>query len=524
MVVIHNVNTPLNTDFSKLKPFFAKTLNISSQDIKSVKLHKKSVDARRKDDVHFCCSFLIDGNDSVILKKAKKYSASIYKEKNISWPKKRVLSGKRPIIVGFGPAGMFAALTLAYAGLCPIIIERGASADERKKEIESFWSGNVLNCDNNVQFGEGGAGTFSDGKLNTGIKNKNIKKVLYTFTEHGANEDILYESKPHIGTDILINVVKSIREEIISLGGEILFNTKLQKINIKDSKINSVIANEKEIPCDTVILAIGHSARDTFEMLYESNINMQPKPFAVGCRIEHLQKDINKSQYGEFANNPNLKNADYKLVTHLESGRGVFTFCMCPGGYVVNASSEKDGVAVNGMSYQKRDNINANSAVLVGVNPEDFDGEHPLRGMYFQREIEKKVYAVTNSHRAISTKFGDFLNHSITTEFGNIKPTVKPKPICDNVYKIYPDFITDSLRQGILQLDKKLKGFADENAVLTFPETRTSSPVRIVRNEFFESNIKGLYPCGEGAGYAGGITSAAVDGITVAEAVLERRD
>lgn len=523
MVLLKNINLPLDTDFNDLLTVVSKKLNISMVNLKSVKLNKKSIDSRKKNDIHFCCSFLVEGNEKEIIKKGSKYSACHYEEKPIVWLKSDTPLEKQPIIVGFGPAGMFAALTLAKAGLKPIVIEQGADADTRVKDIENFFKTGTLNFLSNVQFGEGGAGTFSDGKLNTGIKDNNIKKVLYTFYENGANENILYSQKPHIGTDILVEVVKNIRKQIIELGGEVRFMSKLNQINIKNKKIYSILVNGNEILCNCLILALGHSARDTFEMLYKKGLEMQAKSFAVGGRIEHLQEDINKAQYGELYDSEYLCAADYKLAVHLENGRGVYTFCMCPGGYVVNASSESGGVAVNGMSYSKRDGKNANSAVLVGVNPEDFEGDSPLKGMYFQREIEQKVYNLTNSYTPVSVYVKDFLSSRTSDSFAKVKPSVKPSTVFADIDKIYPNFITDSLREGIKLLNNKLHGFSDNDAVLTFPETRSSSPIRIIRNEDYISNIAGIYPCGEGAGYAGGITSAAVDGIKVAESIIKNR-
>ena len=384
-------------------------------------------------------------------------------------------------------------------------------------------AGGKLNPESNVQFGEGGAGTFSDGKLNSGIKDLRCKAVLKEFVNHGADPKILTDAKPHIGTDVLVEVVKNIRKDIISLGGTVLFETKLEKINTYNNKVTSVTANGKEIPCDKVILATGHSARDVFASLKESGIEMERKPFSVGVRIEHLQEDINKALYGKFYNHPNLSAADYKLAVHLENGRGVYTFCMCPGGEVINSSSEQGGIAVNGMSYSARDGINANSAVLVGVNPDDFDGDDVLAGCEFQRKIEQKAYSIANGNVPITTVgqlvFGEEF------EITKVKPTVKPDYTFCDLSEIYPNFVVDSLKQGILEFNKKIKGFADKATVLTAPETRSSSPVRILRGIDYQSvSLEGLYPAGEGAGYAGGIMSAAVDGLKIAESILNRQN
>lgn len=521
MIILNNVLLPLNTDFSDLKSVVARELKTDETNIVSAKLYKKSVDARKKDAIVFCCSLLVklQKNEALFLKKCKK--AALFTEKKYEWLKADITPQNRPVIVGFGPAGMFAALTLAKAGLKPLVLERGADVDTRTRQVEDFFNGGKLNSESNVQFGEGGAGTFSDGKLNTGIKNVRCRTVLEVFNSHGAPDKILIDAKPHIGTDILVNVVKSIRKEIISLGGEICFNTKLENINAKNGKIISITANGKEIPCNDLVLATGHSARDTFKMLKSIGADMTKKAFAVGVRIEHLQEDINKALYGSFYDSEYLGAADYKLWTHLPNGRGVYTFCMCPGGEVINASSESGGIAVNGMSKSARDGKNANSALLVGVEPEDFCGDDVLAGCDFQERIEAKAHTLCGGAVPVTT-VGNFV-FGKEQKIGKIKPTVKPGFSFADFSDIFPDFITESLKDGIIEFDKKIKGFADCDAVLTAPETRSSSPVRVERGEDLQSvSFKGLYPCGEGAGYAGGIVSAAVDGITVAERIIEK--
>jgi len=511
---------PLDTDFGDLTPVIATALKTDKSNILSSELYRKSVDARHKNDVKFCCSVKIslkNGEDK-ILKKIKNTTA--FKEENYNWKKAANIPNLRPIVIGFGPAGMFAALTLARAGLKPIVFERGADADTRKTSVDAFFSGGKLDTETNVQFGEGGAGTFSDGKLNTGIKDIRCRTVLNCFYEFGADKKILTDAKPHIGTDVLIDVVKNLRKEIINLGGEVHFNVRLDGITLKDGKIEEISVNGEKIPADRVILATGHSARDVFELLKSQNIEMVRKPFSMGVRIEHLQNDINKALYGEFANHSALGAADYKLAVHLENGRGVYTFCMCPGGEVINASSEEGGIAVNGMSESRRDGKNANSALLVGVDPEDLSGDDVLAGCYLQREIEQKAYKIGLGAVPVTT-VGEFV-FGESTPIDKVRPTVKPSVIAADFNEIFPDFIINSLKAGILAFDKKIKGFADKQAVLSAPETRSSSPVRICRNEAFESvSACGLYPTGEGAGYAGGIMSAAVDGIRVAEAVIE---
>jgi len=518
MILINNLMLSLDADFENLTDIAVKTLRIDKKYIVSTELHKKSVDARHKNDIKFCCSILVklNINEENVIKKIK--NAQIYTRKEYDWYSDKKESDIRPIVVGFGPAGMFAALRLARAGLKPIVLERGGDADSRKKAVEKFFSEGKLDTENNVQFGEGGAGTFSDGKLNTGTKDFRQSAILETFYEFGADKKILTDAKAHIGTDILINIVKNIRKEIISLGGEVCFFTKLDELVIKDRSVVAVKAAGKLIPANWVILATGHSARDIFEYLAQNNIEMVRKPFSVGVRIEHLQSDINKALYGDYAEHKALSAADYKLSVHLPNGRGVYTFCMCPGGEVINASSEEGGIAVNGMSNSRRDGKNANSALLVGLNPEDFSGDNVLAGCYFQREIEKRAFSIANGAVPVMT-VGKFV-------FGKepekkISATVKPKTANCDFSEIFPNFIIESLKEGILAFDKKIKGFADESALLTAPETRSSSPVRILRNEKYESvSVKGLYPCGEGAGYAGGIMSAAVDGLRIAEQII----
>lgn len=412
---------------------------------------------------------------------------------------------------------------LATYGYAPILIERGEAVEQRMQTVSEFWETGVLNPESNVQFGEGGAGTFSDGKLNTLVKDKQHRNdfVLETFVKFGAKEEILYVNKPHIGTDVLSDVVKNMRKEIEALGGTILFSTKLIDLIINQNQLTGIKVQYSDnrtesIDTDICVLALGHSARDTFQMLLQHNINMEPKAFAVGVRVEHLQDTINDVQYGK--NKDFLPAAPYKVAKTLPNGRGVYSFCMCPGGYVVNASSESGFLAVNGMSYSKRDGKNANSAIVVSVTPEDFPEEGPLSGIAFQRQLEQQAYKEGNGNIPVQ-RFEDFKNNVPTKAFGSILPQSKGKTQFANLRNSLPEFINDSLIQGIEQFGTQIPGFNHDDVILSGVESRTSSPLRILRDETFQSNIRGIYPCGEGAGYAGGITSAAMDGIKVFEAI-----
>lgn len=425
----------------------------------------------------------------------------------------------QPVIVGSGPCGLFAAYILALAGANPILLERGEDVETRKKSVDDFWLNSNFNPKSNVQFGEGGAGTFSDGKLTTRISDPLCAQVLSVFCNCGADEEIKYLAKPHLGTDNLIMIVKNLRNKIIELGGEVHFNEKLTDIVIENDKVVKAIAN-KEYPTDTIILATGHSARDTFYMLYKKGVDMIAKSFSVGARIEHPQEIVNVCQYGEYASYPQLGAAEYNHSYHTVSGRGVYTFCMCPGGLVVGASSEPETIVTNGMSYHSRNEKNANSAFLVSVTPEDF-GKHPLDGIEFQRNIEKNAYNISSDYRAPCQLVGDFLNGNNSHCFKSVTPSYKPGVVFARMQDVLPDFVCESMSEALPEFAKKLKFFGMNDAVLTGPETRSSSPVRICRNESMQSNISGLFPSGEGAGYAGGIMTAAVDGIRSALAAIE---
>ena len=514
MILIKNVNINIDADFSDCKALVCKYTQLNESEVRSASLYKKSVDARKKSNIVFCCSFLADvKNEAAVVKRVK--NAEVFTKKEYEWQKCK--SEVRPVVIGFGPAGMFAALTLARAGLKPICFERGRDVDSRVKYVESFWNGGKLNPNSNIQFGEGGAGTFSDGKLNTGIKDVRCRTVLEQFVLFGAQPKILYEAKPHIGTDVLREVVKNIRREIIALGGEVFFEHTLEGIVTNDKKLIEITVNGKHYKCSHLVLSTGHSARDTFKMLKESGLELERKSFAIGSRIEHLQEDINKAMYGRFFDHEALGAADYKLVTHLESGHAVYSFCMCPGGFVVNASSEEGHIAVNGMSNSGRDGKNANSALLVEIKPTDLEGDDVLEGIKLQRDIEKTAYDIGDG-AVPCCSVGELLG---TKGKGRVSPTVLPKTVRADIYKVLPGFVATSIKNSILEFDKKISGFASADALLTFPETRSSSPVRVVRDKSYQATrALGLFPCGEGAGYAGGIMSAAVDGIRVGEAVI----
>ncbi len=553
MLRIEQLKLPVHHSEADLINKVKKLLRCSEEP--KIYIVRRSVDARKKPELFFNYILNIQvKNQKEVYRKCDKKQVSVYDEKVYRFPVKNYEGDIRPVIIGMGPAGLFCGYMLAKAGFKPILLERGKPVKERKQDVEAFWEGGMLNPESNVQFGEGGAGTFSDGKLNTLVKDKygRNKQVLSIFVKAGAPEEILYDHKPHIGTDVLSNVVENMRNEIISLGGEVRFRTKVTGLLQEDNQLTGLLLEDGSIlKTSYAVLAIGHSARDTFEMLYSQKVPMEAKPFAVGMRVEHPQRLINLSQYG-MEEQSILGNAPYKVTAQTHGGRGVYSFCMCPGGYVVNASSEEGRLAVNGMSYSKRDGKNANSAIIVSVTPEDFFesvGEeyqnHPLAGVEFQRRLEEKAYKLGKG-KILTETYGDYkkalTDHERyrTEDENDIKPdTAGKQSVSETIWKdfapavkgqweygpvheILPGRLAEAFVEGMEQFGKFIKGFNDERALVDGLESRTSSPVRILRNEELQvPNLKGLYPCGEGAGYAGGITSAAMDGIKVAEALAE---
>ncbi len=531
MIRINQLKLPVGHTETEFLQGLAKELRIPKEQIQRYEIWKKSIDARKKPILYVYTVDVWTDKEKQILKKSHNKNIALAERKVYRFPKPGSESlTKSPVIVGTGPAGLFCGLMLARAGYRPILLERGEMASKRQRTVDHFWATGELAPNSNVQFGEGGAGTFSDGKLNTLVKDPagRNREVLQIFVEAGAPEEILYWNKPHLGTDVLIGVVEHIRQEIIALGGQVWFDTQMTEVDVQDETVRGVHLIrtnqgqkiEQYLETDVLVLAIGHSARDTFQMLAKKQIPMEKKAFAVGVRIEHPQELINRDQYGE-GYPKELPAAAYKLTRKVSGDRGVYSFCMCPGGYVVNASSEEAMLAVNGMSYQARDGRNANSAMIVTVRPEDFGGEDVLSGMEFQRKLERASYQAGNGQVPVQL-LSDFQQNVASTTLGEIEPCIKGAWTFANVREIFPAELSAALEEGITGCDQILPGFGRKDAVLSGVESRTSSPVRILRNEEMESAVRGLYPCGEGAGYAGGITSAAMDGMKVAEAVAKK--
>lgn len=529
MIRIQQLKLPVTHTQEELEQKIRKTLKIGKHDLQEIELLRRSIDARKKSELKYVYQLDVKVKDeNAVLRKVKNNQIVKAEKKPYVFPK----SGEqplvhRPVIIGSGPAGLFCAYVLAKHGYRPLVLERGESAEQRKKSVDAFWKTGVLNPESNVQFGEGGAGTFSDGKLNTLVKDPigRGRHVLEVFCKCGAPSEILYDHKPHIGTDILTAVIRNLREEILRLGGKFMFETCMTELVCENGALTGLIVRdphgERQIDTDIAILAPGHSARDTFEMLAQNALLMEPKPFAVGFRVEHPQRMINESQYGAEPDMEHLPVAPYKVTANFPGQRGVYSFCMCPGGYVVNASSETKHLAVNGMSYYRRDSENANSAIIVAVTPADFPGTDALSGVRFQRALERHAYELCDG-RIPQQLYGDFKERRISDGYGDFTSCVKGAADFGALHELLTDDMNRCFVAGMEQFGKKLRGFDRADAILSGVESRTSSPLRIVRNEQLESSIRGLYPCGEGAGYAGGITSAAMDGIRVAEAVAGR--
>ena len=538
MIRIEEIKLPINSSRTRLKEEILSILPVTNDDIDFYKLVKKAVDARKKNNIQFVYTVDVIFSDKTVEKKVvrslqdDKYNKTVKRHRireiePYNYDIQRIdysEHSQRPIIVGSGPAGLFAGLVLAKAGLEPLIIEKGKKVEERVKDVEHFLNTGELNTKSNIHFGEGGAGTFSDGKLYTLINDHRTKYIFDEFIAAGAPTEIAYSARPHIGTDNLRKMLRVFREKIENFGGEFLFEHELQDIKIEDGILKRIQVNGSLYETSSLILAIGNAARSTFEMLQNKKVNMEAKPFSMGVRIEHPREYINKIQYAENYNNSQLPQAQYKLAVHLKNGRGVYTFCMCPGGWVVPTATEEGGVVTNGMSTFAQDNVNSNSALLVGVTPADFPSDDPLAGVEFQRIWERKAFECGGGNFYAPVQLlCDFLEDTPSISYKSVIPSYKPGRTPRSIKECLPELVYESLKEALPLLDRKLPGFAYPSAMLTAIETRSSSPVRIVRNEDFQSNIKGLYPAGEGAGYAGGIVSSAVDGMKVAEKIIQVR-
>ena len=521
MYIVSNVKVAINE--KNLKSLVAKKLKINEKDIISCSYYKKAIDARDKNNVFYLCHFLVSFNKNVINKVIKNKDVKEYHPYVLKTEK--VSTDKKIYVIGSGPSGLFTSYILALNNIKCTLVERGSMVEKRVNDINDLFNKGILNVNSNLQYGEGGAGTFSDGKLTTNINDERIEFIKNTFIKFGANDDIYYMSKPHIGSDVLINVVRNMRNELINMGVEFKFDTTLVDIKEKDSRLTHVLLKDNETgeieekEADIVILASGHSARDIYYMLNKHNVYLEKKPFSIGVRIEHKREDIDKAQYGEKYYKY-LPAADYKLAVHLDNNRSLYSFCMCPGGVVVASSSEEGTIVTNGMSYNARDKENSNSALLVNVNVDDL-GKDLFSGILFQEKYEKLAYEIAGGYKAPCQLFSDLVSDKESKEFKSIKPSYLPGVTFTNLRKCLPEFVIDALIKGIPLMDKKIKGFANPDAILTAPETRSSSPIRIVRDDSYQTNIKGIFPCGEGSGYSSGITTSALDGIRVADKVIK---
>ena len=523
MLRVNNIKVPLEQRGNVLEHLLHK-LGLRRSAVLSYTVFRESIDARRKGEIFFVYSvdvLLKDEADFV----RRNISPDVVPAEEYNYALPTPGSDRldsRPIVIGMGPSGLFAALLLSEVGYAPLVLERGPDVDARAGDVRSFWRGGALKPHSNVQFGEGGAGTFSDGKLTTMIRDPRCRKVLQTLVSAGAPAEILFAHKPHVGTDLLREVVKALRRKIIDQGGEVRFSARVEDFAVRRGSLAGLRVNGMDVSAQVAILAPGHSARDTYQTLSDRGFLLEGKAFSVGARIEHLQQSIDRAQYGDLAGHPSLGAAEYKLSYHSKSGRSAYTFCMCPGGLVVAAASESGMVVTNGMSYHSRAGKNANSALLVGVDPSDF-GLHPLAGVAFQRRLEEAAFSAGGGdYRAVCQTVGDFMEGRKSRSFGSVEPSYRPGVSCGDLRQVLPNFVTQTIRDAMVVFDSRLRGFGSADAVLTGVETRSSAPLRILRNDAGHASVAGVYPAGEGAGYAGGIISAAVDGLRAAEQLIGR--